>query len=412
MAKLVTPIQTEKLKKLPKGFGAIAIGLIVLSFSVGVLFGQGKIQVAPKTEISSLSSNTSSTKLPGDLDYDSVEELYDKLRSKYDGNLSEAELLDGIKLGLAEASGDPYTTYFNPDESQAFEDDLNGSFEGIGAELSKKDGVIIVVAPLKDYPAEKAGIKPLDIISEINGEDALDLTVNEAVKKIRGEAGTDVTLTVIRDGKELNFVITREKISIPSVTSKLVDGKPEIGYIQISQFGDDTVSLTKKAVNDLKSQGAKKIILDLRSNPGGFLSGAVDVSSLWLEDGKVIVEEKRNGESIKKFTSSGDNLLEGVQTVVLVNEGSASASEIVAGALRDHKVATLIGTKTFGKGSVQEVVDLASGGSLKVTVARWFTPSGATIEKEGITPDKVVELPEDSNDTTDTQLNAAIEFLQ
>ncbi len=267
------------------------------------------------------------------------------------------------------------------------------------------------MAPIKGFPAERAGLKAGDVIAEIDGQSASGMTITEAVKKIRGKAGSNVMLTIIRDNSSQKFEITRESITIPSVEHEMLANKT--GYISISRFSDDTSKLAREAATDLKSQGAVRVILDLRGNPGGLLQSSVDVSSLWLAEDQVVLEERRGGETIQTLKASGDSVLQGIPTVVLVDEGSASASEIVAGALADNKAATLMGAKTFGKGSVQDIVPLTTGGVLKVTIARWYTPGGHNIDKEGITPSELVKL--DANKIKkdiDTQKDAALEFLK
>ena len=377
------------------------IGLLI--FSGGWLFGSGSIDFS--------AGKSSSEGLPSNLNYSSVEKVYDELRANFDGKLEEEKLMDGLKKGLVQASGDPYTEYLPPKDAEDFEGQLNGTFEGIGALLGKNEnGNVIIISPIDGFPAKKAGLQPRDVIVEINGEDALQLTTDQAVDKIRGPKGTTVKLRIIRDGKEdLKFDIVREEINIPSVETKTLEGN--IGYIKVSRFGDDTTTLTREAAEKLKAAGVKKIILDLRGNPGGYLESAVDVSSLWL-DNKIVLQEKRDGVVIKTYKSRGDAPLLGISTVVLIDEGSASASEIVAGALHDNKVATLMGVKSFGKGSVQQPQNLQNGAILKVTIARWFTPNGKNIDKEGIQPDQKVERSEEDFEAgRDPQLDAAVQKL-
>lgn len=343
--------------------------------------------------------------LPQDLDYTEVEHVYDLLRANYDGELSSEAILDGIKEGLAEASGDPYTVYLNEEESKRFKDDLNGTFTGIGAELSTQDERLIVVAPLRGFPAEAAGLKPQDIISGINGENAFGLKVEEAVEKIRGPEGTDVTLSIVRNSEQFDVTITRQKIVVPSVESEIVNG---IGIITISRFAEDTVDLARQAAADFRAQNVSGVVLDLRNNTGGYLTGAVEISGLWL-DGDLVVETKRGDQVTERsFAPKGKAVLKGIPTAVLINEGSASASEIVAGALKDHGVATIVGQTSFGKGSVQELKTVKSGGMLKVTIARWYTPSGSNIDETGIEPDKEIEITsKDLEAERDPQLEAA-----
>jgi len=400
-------IQPNRSKKLNKKF-VLNVFILLIVFGSGLLIGNKSDVILQRVKYGSVSQNNN---LPSSLNYNGVEEIYSALKNSFDGSLDSSKLEDGLKQGLVNAAGDPFTEYLNAQESKEFEGDLNGSFEGIGAELSKDDNSIVVISPIAGFPAEKAGLRSQDVIAEIDGQSTNDMTVTEAVKKIRGPKGTKVKLGIIRDGKSLEIEITRDQIKIPSVTSEVVNGN--IGVIKISRFGDDTTELAKKAANDLQAKGVKGIILDLRGNPGGLLDSAVDVSSLWLPHGTKVLEEKRGGETIKTYTARGNPIFENMPTVVLVDGGSASASEIVAGALHDNKAATIIGEQTFGKGSVQEVQSLKNGGSLKVTVARWYTPSGRNIDKEGISPDQKVKRTEkDLSAKIDPQKEAAIKKLQ
>lgn len=383
----------------------VAIALII--FGGGFFLGDKKDEILQQAKYGQAGQNLD---LAGQLDLRGVDELYDQLKMSFDGELKPSELEEGLKEGLVKAAGDPFTEYLNEQATKEFEEGLSGSFEGIGAELGKEGQAIVIISPIEGFPAEKAGLRAGDIIAEINGESAYDLTITEAVKRIRGPKGTQVTLGIVREGKPIEVKIRRAQIKIPSVESEMLKGN--IGLIEISRFGEDTAQLAANAAQDLKSKGAKAVILDLRNNPGGLLDVAIDVSSLWLEEGSLIVEEKRGDTTIKTHRAEGNAILNGLPTVVLINEGSASASEIVAGALRDNKAATIIGQKSYGKGSVQEVITLEDGGSLKVTIARWFTPAGRNIDSEGIKPDQAVKLTEkDTASKRDPQKEAAIKRL-
>lgn len=332
--------------------------------------------------------------LPEDLHYATVEQVYDQIRTNYNGKLTEEQLLDGLKKGLAEATGDPYTEYFSPKDAEEFNKELEGSFSGIGAELSKdKDGSLVVVSPISSSPAERAGLRPQDIIVKINDESTAGMGINDAVSKIRGPKDTEVTLSILR-GKTQDVVlkITRADITVPSAEWKVEDG---IGYLQIGQFSSDTVGLSQRAAREFAEKKVKGVVLDLRGNPGGRLDAAVGLSSLWLNEGTVVLKEKRGGVVTRTYTSEGTPELLGIPTVVLIDQGSASASEITAGALRDNKAATIIGEKSYGKGVVQEIVSLPGGAELKVTVAQWLRPSGQSIDKKGIQPDQQVKMTED-----------------
>lgn len=379
------------------------IAILVLVFWVGLSLGSGTISTEKPVN--------SNAGLPEDLSYQEVERIYDLLRDNYDGKLTVDELQDGLKSGLIKAAGDPYTEYFNKEDATEFNSQLEGTFSGIGAELGKdKDNNLTVVAPIAGFPAEKAGIRAKDLIVSINDESTQDLSIQEAVNKIRGPKGTEVRLTILRGEERKDFKIIREDIKIPSVKHEMTAGN--IGYMQITQFSPDTASLARQAAQDLKGQGATKILLDLRGNPGGTLDGAVDIASMWLPEGKTVLQEKRDGRVKNTYKSSGAHILSGIPTVVLIDEGSASASEIVAGALKDNSVATLVGTKSYGKGSVQQILQLNGGGEVKVTVARWFRPNGKNIDKKGIEPDtKVARTDGDYTNNRDPQKDKAVEQL-
>lgn len=378
---------------------AVAFGLLY----VGWAFGQGRISFNNLKSVQDKS-------LPETLDYSSLNEVYSALRQNFDGKLKTNSLMDGLKEGLAQATGDPYTEYFNADQAKDFDSTLNGTFSGIGAELSKDQSNIIVVAPISGYPAEKAGLKSKDIIAQINGQSTANMSINDAITKIRGPVGTTVTLKVVRQNKPIDINITRENITIPSVKTQILAGN--IGYMQITRFAEDTSNLANQGAKQLKDAHVKGIILDVREDPGGLLDAAVNVASLWLPGGKTVVSERRDGIIINNHESNGNDVLDGIPTVVLVDGGSASASEIVSGALKDDGAATLIGDKTFGKGSVQQLVQLSNGSMLKVTVARWYTPNGHNIDKQGLTPDQTVNLSDqDAQSGNDTQKTAALAWL-
>jgi carboxyl-terminal processing protease len=377
--------------------------LVVLVFGAGVGVGNGKFMFHR--------SNASVSGLPDNLDYSSVNTVYKSLKDNYNGKLTETQVLDGMKSGLAASAKDPYTEYFNTADAKSFGNKLNNTFSGIGAELGKDDsGNLIVVSPISGFPADKAGLKAQDIITSIDGASTTDMSIDDAVGKIHGTKGTKVTLKIVRNKSDaMSITITRDTIQIPSVTSKVLNNN--IGYIQIVTFADDTSSLIKQAADKMKQTNVKGIILDLRGNPGGEVNAAVDVSSEWLPAGKSIMQEKRGSTIVQSYTSTGADTLVGIPTVVLIDKGSASASEITAGALHDNKAATLIGTQSYGKGVVQQLINLGDGSELKVTIASWYRPNGQNINKKGITPDQVVTEPTDATPDNDPQLQAATAFL-
>lgn len=383
----------------------ILLVMVLLVFGGGVAVGKGDIHI-----LETKSKTTGSA--PNALNYASVNQVYSILKNDFDGNLDNSKLIDGLKAGLVAAAGDPYTQYFNPTEAKDFNDQLSGSITGIGAELGSDDqNRILIVSPLAGYPAEKAGLKPKDIIAGIDGKTTQGISIDAAVNKIRGDVGTKVTLTIVRgESNPFNVTITRQKITVPSVKYE-IDGN--IGYLKISQFTQDTPDLAQKAAQAFIAKKVKGVVLDLRGDPGGYLSGAVSVSSLWLDKGKTVVSERRGSTIVETDYATGGNILKGLPTVVLINEGSASASEITAGALKDNGAAQLVGVKSFGKGSVQQVENLLDGSELKVTVARWYTPAGKNIDKQGITPDFKVNLTDaDFKAGKDPQKDKALQIVR
>jgi len=385
--------------------GAI-VGVVVI-FSLGVLTGDGRLTILPQSQY------TDVTGLPSNIDYSSVNQLYQVLRQNYDGKLTESQILNGLKHGLADAPNDPYTEYFSPSEAASFNDELQGqSISGIGAELDQDaQGDIIVMSPLPGQPAAKAGIEAKDIISTINGQSTSGMSVDDAVDKIRGKQGSKVTLGIVRGSQELTFTITRATLQVPTATSKVLSNN--IGYIQVSQFSDDTYGLVQQAVQSFQKAGVNKIILDLRDDPGGEVDSAQNIASLWLPRGTTIEKEKRGNTVVADLQSTGVDPLKGMPTVVLVDGGSASASEITALALRDNKAATIIGEQSYGKGVVQSVIPFSDGSELKVTIAKWYGPADENINHKGITPNQVVQLTEaEAQAGNDTQLNAAISYLE
>jgi carboxyl-terminal processing protease len=397
-----TPV-VRKRRRWPRWLLNAAVLLVV--FYIGQAVGNGTIQFGQDNK-------TVAKNLPEKLNYSGVEQVYKSLKQNYDGKLSETQLEDGLKHGLATATKDPYTVYFTAKEAKDFNDELNNSFSGIGAQLGQdKDGNLQVISPIDGLPAAKAGVKAQDLIATINGENTTGMSVDEAVSKIRGPKGSKVTLQVVRNKQQsLSFTIVRDDIKIPSVKTKTLENN--ICYIQITSFANDTNELVDKAAAACKQSNPKGIILDLRNDPGGLLDSAVHVSSLWLPEGQKVLQEKRGSEVVQSYFATGGNTLNGVPTVVLVDGGSASASEITAGALHDNKVAYVIGQKSYGKGVVQQLISFGDGSQLKVTVASWYRPDGENINHKGITPDKVVKISDaEAKAGTDTQLKAAQDYL-
>ncbi|MFZ1250719.1 MAG: S41 family peptidase [Candidatus Microsaccharimonas sp.] len=344
-----------------------------------------------------------------DLNTASLQATYRALQDNFDGQLDTQKLIEGANKGLVDAAGDQYTVYMNANESKEFNNSLTGNIGGgIGVEVGMRNAVPTAVRVLQNNPAEKAGLQINDNIIKVNDESTENLTLDEVVSKIRGEAGTTVKLTVNRGGEEKEFNITRAEVNNPSAYGEVKDG---VGVLTITRFDDNTASLAREVARSFKQQNVKAVVLDLRGNGGGYVTAAQAVAGIWL-DNQLVTTERQNGRVTEELKSTGSPILNGVPTVVLVNASSASASEIVAGALHDHKVARLMGETTFGKGSVQKLVNLSDGAMLKVTVARWFTPAGVNISEKGIAPDtEVKRTADDINANRDPQLDAALQSL-
>lgn len=402
----------------------IVLGLIILaggSFMSGQYYHRGVGANQPSLKIETISIN--------EKDFAPFWKVWNTLEEKYVGatTTSNQDKIYGAMQGLVDSLGDPYTVYFPPEEAEMFESDLSGSFGGVGMEVGKKDNILTVIAPLKDSPAEKAGIKTGDKILKINDEITNDMSVDKAVKLIRGPKGSIIRLTIITSGssnpKEVS--ITRDTIVVPTIQTEIKPGSPTtdsstglrkdgIFVVRLFSFTATSPTLFRNALRDFIKSGSHKLVLDLRGNPGGYLDAAVDMASWFLPAGKVIVtEDFGKNSSPKAYRSKGYNVFnDNLKMIILVDGGSASASEILAGALKEHKVAQLVGTKTFGKGSVQELVKITQDTSLKVTIARWLTPNGINLSKNGLEPDFVVEVTQkDIEIKKDAQMEKAVEIL-
>ncbi len=343
-----------------------------------------------------------------EVDFSSLNTVYQRLVQNYDGAIDKDKVIQEAKRGLVNAAGDKYTYYMSAEEAKEFEKDLSGDVgAGIGVEIGERDGYVKVLRTTPDNPARRAGVLAGDIIYKADGEDISGLSIEDIAKKLRGVAGTKVVLTVVRDGEEKEFELTREVINNVSVYSEYRD---DTAIITITRFDQDTGKLAREKAQEALSRNVKKVVIDLRGNGGGYVSAAKEVASLWI-DGDVVVEQKSASGvySEKTYADRGKAILSGMKTVVLVNDSTASASEIVTGALKDYKKATIIGEKTYGKGSVQALEELSTGEMLRVTVAKWYTPGGKNINNEGITPDKEVTRSfEQINKEEDPQLEAAL----
>ena len=339
------------------------------------------------------------------IDLSSVQKTYQELIANYDGKLDTQKLIYGANRGLVEAAGDPHTSYMDPDEAKEFDKSLSGQIGGgIGAEIGLRNNKPTIIKTLENSPAQKAGIKAGEVIVKVNDESSSDWSVDKVVSKIRGEIGTSVKLTLLSEGRTREVSVVRQNIVSPAVESE-VDG--EIGILKVNRFGDDTVSLSRKYASEFVEKGVKKVILDLRNNPGGTVGAAQGLLGIWL-DNQIAMTERRGSEIVKTLRTTGTPILGNMKTVVLINGNSASASEITAGALREYGKATLVGQKSYGKGSVQIVLGLPGGSQMKVTEARWYTPKGKNIDKTGIEPDVKIDLSSDDiNNNVDPQMDKA-----
>ena len=326
-----------------------------------------------------------------------IEKVFYYLKQNYlDKDVTSEQLIQGALKGMAESVGDPYTTYLVNDETAQLDETVNGAFGGIGAELKSDQSRVVISTTMEGSPSQQVGLQADDVITKVNGEDMTGKTISEVVKKVRGEVGTDVVLTIERAGTSLEVKLTRASIAINTVKAELDKEDATIGHVRITSFAKNTAEELEKAVKDLTNKGAKAFVFDVRYNPGGLLDQAYKVANMFLKDGEPIVQvEDRFGEKkIYKASSDIGKFKITQPYVLLVNEGSASASEILAAALKEGAGAQIVGTKTYGKGTVQSVIDISDKSELKYTNAKWLTPNGNWIHKEGVTPTKEVNLPD------------------
>jgi len=389
----------------------IAVVLIGVTFGAGFYIGKNQKRTS-ETVVNVINKDGSETTKA---DFDDFWRVWNILGEKYvdQGEITDQDKVWGAIQGLASSYKDPYTVFMPPSESEMFNEDIQGSFSGVGMEIGMRDGMVTVVAPLKDTPAEKAGIKPGDKLIKIDDKITSDLGTDQAVKLIRGEKGTAVKLTISREGVSelLEISVVRDNINIPTIDTKI---EGDVFIISLYNFSATSSNLFKDALRQFVESNKTKLILDLRGNPGGYLEAAVDMASWFLPAGKVIVtEDYGSDEKNKEHRSRGYDIFnDNLKFVILVNEGSASASEILAGALREQGIAKLVGAKTFGKGSVQELIPVTADTSLKVTVAKWLTPNGNSISGNGLVPDYEVKLTQEDFDAgKDPQIEKALEIL-
>lgn len=391
----------KKLKRVhPAAFGASLVVVALLSVGMTLLATHAAGPDVPTAESSSSAASSQSesaaTSSSG-IDYTKFESVYNTLMTTYYEEVDGEALMEGALSGMTEAVGDPYTEYLDLSDSANLNESIDASFEGIGAEVQKQGDNIMIVSPIAGSPAEKAGLLPNDIILKVDDQELNGLSLNEAVSYIRGEKGTQVVLTIQRGDSTFEVTITRDTIPVETVIYNLDKEDPTIGYVSITSFSTPTYEELVAAVEDLRSQGAKSFVFDVRQNPGGLLDGAITISNMFLEDGEVILQtEERDQEPVPVVADDASygefQITE--PSVLLVDEGSASASEILAGALQESAELPIIGSKTFGKGTVQSVIPYADESELKLTIGKWLTPEGNWVHDKGLEPDVVVELPD------------------
>lgn len=409
---------TRALPQKSQFFSALII--LVLGFGGGYLYEKHATENSSSASADILNPREvsfSGTDAGKRIDFSLFWKVWDLLGQKYvdHENLDAQKLFYGAIKGMLEASGDPYTTFFTPEEQKSFQEDMQGTFEGIGAEMALRDGVITIVAPLEGMPAEAAGVRAGDKVIKVNGESTEKLTLEQVVDKIRGPKDTDVTLTLYSEGEETTHDVTVRRGTILVKSVRFESKGDGIQLLRVSRFGEDTGKEFKEAIQKVAADtNTKGIILDLRNNPGGLLTEAVDLASYFLPAGTVVVQEEDAKANRIQLKSEAHDPAIKVPVVILINQGSASASEILAGALRENKDnIRIVGETSFGKGSVQELIPVSKDTSVKITVARWLTPKGNQINKVGIAPDEKVGLTRDDfNAKRDPQYDKAVEVLK
>ena len=387
-----------KVRKVGLGNAIIVTAIMtVLGVFVGLNWNNWFGHFAPY-----LGGNSSNSKI----DWSSLNEVYNTLAENYNGDISDEKVIEGAKKGLVSALGDPYTVYMSTDEASDFYDDLHGNVgSGIGVEMGMRDGYVRVLRTLPNNPARKAGILAGDIIYKVDGEEVYNLSSDEIAKKVRGEAGTEVSVTIVRDGEEKTFKMKREEINN---VSAYVEYSGSTAIVTVTRFDDNTGTMVQEFAKDFAGKGVKKVILDLRGNGGGYVSAARDLLSLWIDGENIATQKSKHSNDITTTTQSGRAILKDMKTIVLINGSTASASEITAGALQDYGKATIVGETSYGKGVVQQLMDLSDKAVLKVTTAEWYTPNDRSINGTGIKPDVEVERSyEDINAMRDPQMDKA-----
>lgn len=396
----------------PKVFPKILVTIIALAigFGGGIFFQKSKNY----TPVIDNVINADKEK-PEGVNFSMFWEVWDLLNQHFvDTNkLDTQKMLYGAIAGLVDSLGDPYTTFFEPKESEQFAQQIKGAFGGVGIEIGERNNVLTVIAPIKDSPADKAGILAGDTILKIEAESTAGMNVGDAVERIRGEKGTPVTLTIGRSSfkEPREFKLIRDTIKIPAVSWSMLDGN--VAHLKVYVFNQNVDAEFKKAASEIVNSPAKKIILDLRNNPGGLLDSAVDLAGYFLDEGATVIIQRQADGKETIFRTDHKPMLKTYPVVILVNKGSASASEILAGALRDTRHITVVGETSFGKGSVQNIFELPNGSSIKITFAKWFTPNGTSINENGIKPDiEIIKTDKDIEEKLDPQLEEALGIIK
>jgi len=390
----------QKNRQISFGTGiALSFFTLVIGFIIGANWKNLYLQFSPYINPHQKISNT--------VKWDELNEVYSQISSNYDGSIDKQNIIEGAKKGLTASLGDPYTVYFNAKEAVEFKSSLNGEIKeaGVGIEMIKQGDYVVITRTLPDNPARKAGVHAGDIIYAINDEEVWDKDADIIASKLRGTSGEKVKLTVARDRQKINFELVREKINNVSADISY-QGKTAI--ISVYRFSEDTGNLVESFTKEFKNKGINKVILDLRNNGGGYVKAARDLLSLWLDGDKILTQKSTSTGQTITYAKRGEAILKDTKTVVLVNNATASSSEIVAGALKEYHKATIVGVKTYGKGVVQTILELSGGSLLKVTTAHWYTPNDQTINKTGITPDiEIARSYSDINSGKDPQMDKA-----
>ena len=390
----------------------LVVFLFFITFIVGVYIGDSNRPEIDKV----IGISNKETQVATKTDFSPFWKVWNTLNEKYPSasKITDQDKVYGAIAGLVNSLNDPYSVFFTPDETKSFEQEIAGNFDGIGMEVGIKDKILTVIAPLKDTPAYKANIKSGDKILKIDSTVTSGLSIEKAIKLIRGKKGTTVTLTILREGnqKPQEIKIVRDTINIPTLDTEL--RKDGIFVIKLYSFSATSTNLFRNAMKQFVESGSDKLLLDLRGNPGGYLDASVDMASWFLPEGKTVVtEDYGDNKTAETFRSRGYNIFnDKLKFIILIDGGSASASEILAGAMQDNGRAKLVGSQSFGKGSVQEVINVTPNTILKITVAKWLTPNGTSISEKGLTPDYPIEITQDDLDAKiDAQLNKAVELL-